>query len=118
VKSPHFYCENCGKQVPSTAKVCPGCGRFFSDVRCPRCGRTGQPEEFTSGCPDCGYSGGTDGTFGRPSGKNLETYNPDMFKTPRRASQPRSGLGPFIIAMAAAGLCLLLALILYFVSRR
>jgi hypothetical protein len=104
--------------VQSKARVCPGCGRFFSDVRCPRCGRTGEPEEFSGGCPGCGYSGGADGSFKRPSGGKVETYNPDFFRTPHRGKQPLSGLGPFIIAVTAAGVCLLLALIMYVVSRR
>ena len=52
-----FYCENCGEEVRPTAKVCPKCGAFFTNVRCPRCNYTGKAHEFTRGCPVCGYLG-------------------------------------------------------------
>lgn len=52
-----FFCENCGTEVRPDAKVCSNCGRFFSAVRCPNCGYTGDGKEFTHGCPNCGYSG-------------------------------------------------------------
>ncbi|MFW5812407.1 MAG: zinc ribbon domain-containing protein [Alkalispirochaetaceae bacterium] len=52
-----FFCENCGEQVKPTAKVCPGCGAFFTNVRCPRCSYTGKAHEFSQGCPVCGYLG-------------------------------------------------------------
>jgi predicted amidophosphoribosyltransferase len=55
---PHFFCENCGAEVPLTVKRCPGCGRFFESVRCPKCGLTGTESQFTKGCPGCGYSPG------------------------------------------------------------
>ncbi len=51
-----FFCENCGAEVPRNAKVCRHCGRFFSSVRCPQCGKTGTPEQFKNGCPECGYT--------------------------------------------------------------
>lgn len=52
-----FFCENCGKEVRPTSKVCPKCGAFFTNVRCPRCNYTGKAHEFTQGCPLCGYLG-------------------------------------------------------------
>lgn len=55
-KKAKFFCEHCGYEVPSKAKVCTHCGRFFSSVRCPKCGRDGRAEEFIHGCPDCGYA--------------------------------------------------------------
>jgi ssDNA-binding Zn-finger/Zn-ribbon topoisomerase 1 len=55
-RKPHFFCENCGAEVPLHAKRCPGCGRFFSSVRCPSCGFTGEESLFAKGCPSCGYS--------------------------------------------------------------
>lgn len=51
-----FYCESCGAEVKQNAKVCTNCGKFFSSVRCPKCGRTGKTDEFSHGCPDCGYA--------------------------------------------------------------
>ncbi len=38
------------------ARSCPECGRFFSAVRCPRCGYSGSAAKFAAGCPVCGYS--------------------------------------------------------------
>lgn len=55
-KKAKFFCEHCGYEVPSKAKVCNHCGRFFSNVRCPKCGREGASNEFIHGCPDCGYA--------------------------------------------------------------
>lgn len=51
-----FFCESCGKEVKQNAKVCTYCGKFFSSVRCPKCGKTGTTSEFENGCPDCGYA--------------------------------------------------------------
>ena len=51
-----FFCESCGKEVKQNAKVCNYCGKFFSSVRCPNCGKTGSTSEFENGCPDCGYA--------------------------------------------------------------
>lgn len=60
-KSAKFFCENCGAEVPQNARVCRKCGRFFSAVRCPACGKTGTPDQFTDGCPACGYAVGKSG---------------------------------------------------------
>ncbi len=56
MKRPRYFCEHCGLEVRKNAKICPRCGRFFSSVKCPRCGYTGQAEDFESGCPVCGYA--------------------------------------------------------------
>jgi hypothetical protein len=53
---PHFFCENCGTEVPRKSAKCPGCGRYFSSIRCPKCGFTGGEQLFSGGCPVCGYS--------------------------------------------------------------
>ena len=52
---PVFYCESCKREVSANDKICPRCGRFFSDVRCPRCNHCGVVEDFSFGCPKCGY---------------------------------------------------------------
>ncbi len=52
---PRFFCEHCKQEVSARDKVCPHCGRFFSEVRCPRCGFTGEGKLFYDGCPNCGY---------------------------------------------------------------
>ncbi len=56
MKRPRYFCEHCGLEVRKNAKICPRCGRFFSSVKCPRCGYTGQAEDFEAGCPVCGYA--------------------------------------------------------------
>ncbi len=72
-KRSRFYCENCGKEVRASAKVCPHCGRFFSAVRCPVCGFTGESRQFLQGCPSCGYAGAT-GQADRPDA-GFEVYD-------------------------------------------
>ncbi|MBQ9494274.1 MAG: zinc ribbon domain-containing protein [Treponema sp.] len=62
-----FYCENCGAEVPSNARMCKHCGRFFSAVRCPQCGATGTVSKFEKGCPVCGYAMSSDELNGMPS---------------------------------------------------
>ncbi len=57
MKTPSFYCENCGRKVLPGLNVCPGCGQEFSSVRCPSCGFTGEPALFKESCPECGYVG-------------------------------------------------------------
>jgi hypothetical protein len=42
--------------VRKDARICPRCGRFFSSVKCPKCGYVGQPDDFSRGCPICGYA--------------------------------------------------------------
>ena len=55
-KKAKFFCEFCGNEVKQNDKVCTYCGKFFASVRCPNCGKTGRTEEFTHGCPACGYA--------------------------------------------------------------
>jgi predicted RNA-binding Zn-ribbon protein involved in translation (DUF1610 family) len=65
MKAPRFFCDNCGAEVDRDTKKCPRCGRFFASIRCPHCGFTGAEEDFTAGCPACGYSS----VSGREGGK-------------------------------------------------
>ena len=55
-KEPRFFCDFCGTEVKRNDRICPKCGKFFSAVRCPNCGLTGQAALFVKGCPSCGYS--------------------------------------------------------------
>lgn len=66
-KKAKFFCEFCGKEVHQNDKVCQYCGKFFASVRCPRCGKVGRTDEFTHGCPACGYAV-------RPAGKRKGSY--------------------------------------------
>ncbi|MGO8693838.1 MAG: zinc ribbon domain-containing protein [Rectinemataceae bacterium] len=56
MKRPRYFCERCGAEVRKDARFCPRCGRFFSSVKCPRCGHVGEADDFASGCPVCGYA--------------------------------------------------------------
>jgi predicted RNA-binding Zn-ribbon protein involved in translation (DUF1610 family) len=56
MSGPRFFCENCGAEVPRSAKSCPQCGRSFASVRCPSCDFVGEEFLFAGGCPVCGYS--------------------------------------------------------------
>ncbi|MDR2601552.1 MAG: zinc-ribbon domain-containing protein [Spirochaetaceae bacterium] len=55
-KSSRFFCDNCGTEVLKHANICPKCGRFFSSIKCPKCGFYGAASDFSDGCPKCGYS--------------------------------------------------------------
>lgn len=55
-KQAKFFCENCGEEVAQNARFCKKCGRFFSAVRCPACGKVGSAHAFVNGCPSCGYA--------------------------------------------------------------
>lgn len=51
-----FFCEKCGIEVKQNETACPGCGRFFASIRCPSCNFSGNSQDFSSGCPKCGYA--------------------------------------------------------------
>ncbi len=79
MKAAKFFCENCGALVPANARMCPHCGRFFSSVRCPQCGKTGSSKTFENGCPRCGYA------VGDSSSKNIKTNIPKEITASRKA---------------------------------
>lgn len=54
-----FFCEFCGSQVRAADRICPHCGSFFSQVRCPACGFQGENKLFLKGCPVCGFGTAT-----------------------------------------------------------
>ncbi len=75
-KKAKFFCEFCGNEVKQNDKVCQYCGKFFASVRCPNCGKTGRTEEFTHGCPACGYAvHGTRRLLGLKSNKKNKNYD-------------------------------------------
>ena len=53
---PTFLCEHCATSVAYDARVCPGCKRIFSGVRCPDCDFRAPGRLFLQGCPNCGYA--------------------------------------------------------------
>ena len=71
-KRAKFFCEFCGNEVHQNDKVCQYCGKFFASVRCPKCGKVGRTEEFTHGCPACGYAV-------RPSSGKKRSYGTKNF---------------------------------------
>jgi hypothetical protein len=71
-KAPKFFCEHCGNEVKRNTKVCPHCGSFFVNVRCPACGFIGNERSFLDGCPNCGYA--------------IDTKNKASFSTVQSAS--------------------------------
>ncbi|MEI6874795.1 MAG: zinc ribbon domain-containing protein [Spirochaetota bacterium] len=58
MKTARYFCEHCGGEVKGSARICSHCGRFFSSVKCPKCGSSGKASEFRFGCPVCGYAEG------------------------------------------------------------
>ena len=54
----HFYCEFCGSLVRPGDRICPHCGSFFGQVRCPACHFEGEAKLFHLGCPVCGFAQG------------------------------------------------------------
>ncbi|MCL2043368.1 MAG: hypothetical protein FWG89_04430 [Treponema sp.] len=68
-KKPRFFCDNCNTEVDRNTKACPQCGRFFSSIRCPSCGHSGEEKTFLGGCPSCGYSAPKTGDYRLPEKK-------------------------------------------------
>jgi hypothetical protein len=121
-----FFCENCGAEVRPDAKVCPKCGRFFSAVRCPNCGYTGEGREFLHGCPSCGYSGSgfrERSGRGKPAGEqwydaaDLESGIDGDEAAGRKGSRGRKREGPpgwvYWLALGLLTLAFLILVIIY-----
>jgi len=94
---PHFFCENCGAEVPRNAKNCPKCGRHFASVRCPACDFIGEEALFRGGCPVCGYSSGASALAGAdaPEGTGDFADFPESRK-------PSGSLPPWVYILTAA----------------
>lgn len=94
MKTLRYYCEHCGREVRRDAVVCPYCGRFFTSVKCPKCGYSGRVEEFRRGCPVCG---------------STDALNP----APEPFKPPPQAVGPLPLwVYVAVGLALILILVL------
>lgn len=115
-----FFCESCGSEVPSKAKVCPVCGKFFASVRCPKCGRTGVSEDFLKGCPDCGYAMKPEDLYGEDydpadyetKGKGKNKRKKSLFSSGKKQSGSDSAL-PFWIYIIPLSILAVLIAILY-----
>lgn len=75
-KQAKFFCENCGEEVAQNARFCKKCGRFFSAVRCPACGKVGSAHAFVNGCPSCGYADKKTKSNGGISSNSSSRFNP------------------------------------------
>ena len=78
-KAPKFFCENCGEEVKENAKICTHCGKFFTNIRCPKCFHQGDSKEFKNGCPECGYSNNKN-NFNQKDENESKKYNGNFFK--------------------------------------
>jgi len=112
-KRSRFFCENCGGEVKANAKVCPHCGRFFSAVRCPVCGFTGESHLFVRGCPNCGYAGMEDEARSRKGG--FEIYDVDHLSGKQPARKSGGGVPSWVywLAMALLGAFFLIMAVIY-----
>lgn len=99
-KKAKFFCENCGAEVDQSARFCKKCGRFFTSVRCPCCGFSGPANDFTNGCPNCGYAEG--------KGSKL-----DLFNTSLEKKKEDSPLPVWIYLFSIAGLIGLISALIY-----
>ena len=75
-KQAKFFCENCGEEVAQNARFCKKCGRFFSAVRCPQCGKVGSAHAFVNGCPACGYADKKTKSAKGSSGSDSSRFTP------------------------------------------
>jgi uncharacterized membrane protein YvbJ len=106
-KKPRFFCDNCGTEVPRDEVKCPECGRYFSSVRCPACGFTGEVSSFKGGCPVCGYS----------SKAGSEKNNDASRANPQESKKPKGALPVWAYILSASVLIAILTALLFIVSR-
>jgi predicted RNA-binding Zn-ribbon protein involved in translation (DUF1610 family) len=114
---PAFFCENCKREVLARDKICPHCGRFFTDVRCPKCGYSGEILEFHFGCPRCGYLSSAWFSPGASSPASVEILNPALFEgaaPPAKLSpEKRLHLPPWFFLSVTIGLGTVCAALVY-----
>lgn len=104
-----FFCEFCGSQVRAADRICPHCGSFFSQVRCPACGFQGENKLFSKGCPVCGFatsaqlkrSGGSKAHGGQASAKPAATARGAVARPPAaKVKEPIPGwVLPFLLVL-------------------
>jgi uncharacterized membrane protein YvbJ len=104
-----FFCDNCGEEVERNASRCFRCGRYFSSIRCPECGFTGEEKKFAKGCPVCGYCDTGQKPDRLPQTPSKPFHTKALFTRLEK-------LPSWVYAVAAFGL-LLVGLILYYKVR-
>jgi uncharacterized membrane protein YvbJ len=105
---PRFYCDNCDAEVPPNTKKCPQCGRYFSFVKCPSCGFSGEEELFIYGCPSCGYS-----TQSGSAGAARSAKSRSRFKRGRRKKTKARALPAWLYILGGAIVTALLAFLFF-----
>jgi len=106
-KKPRFFCDHCGLEVNRDVKSCPGCGRYFASVRCPKCTYSGPDEMFQGGCPMCGYS--------TPP---PEKTNVKKIKQPKKSGySDLSANIPWAFIASAIALLAVISFLSYFITR-
>ena len=88
-KHARFFCENCQTEVKGNARFCGHCGRFFSAVKCPACGKTGASHTFKNGCPQCGYAVGSSNSS---STEKSNSFSNDKNSSSKKSSNKNFGL--------------------------
>ncbi|MFQ3621621.1 MAG: zinc ribbon domain-containing protein [Spirochaetales bacterium] len=117
---PRFFCEHCKNEVSARDKVCPHCGRFFSEVRCPKCGFTGEGKLFFDGCPNCGYLSSKFKDFSGGSGLELvdlraiESKEDGLsFSYPRKEGKKGKNLSLWSFLVITITLAVILGMLVY-----
>jgi predicted RNA-binding Zn-ribbon protein involved in translation (DUF1610 family) len=101
-----FFCENCGTEVSPKAERCPSCKKFFTAVKCPKCGFEGNAESFIKGCPMCGFM------ITPPGEKRVQTPGVPSGRIRRPAHRLSARFYTLAAVILAAVLILLLIILL------
>lgn len=113
-KKPRFFCDFCGNEVHQNDVACKHCGKFFSAVRCPACGKTGNAALFSKGCPACGYAFNPSAGGGHSAKDN---FAGDFSKNDKKTSKVSNDQLPIWIYLTTFGGVLALILIIFFMYR-
>ena len=115
-----FFCESCGAEVPQNARCCRKCGRFFSSVRCPVCGETGNPNKFANGCPQCGYAFKSDTSDKKPHvsrGAKRRFLTAIRARTDRSPATADDALPAWMYALTGFALFGILCILIFYFAR-
>jgi hypothetical protein len=114
MKRPKFFCENCKKEVSVRDKICPHCGKFFSEVRCPKCNFTGAGDLFFSGCPGCGYLNPAFMDRGEDTYGDIEIVDLEAFESLSSVPVKNKTVPAWFFLAVTLALALILSVLLYF----
>ena len=103
-----YYCEFCGSLVRLGDRICPHCGSFFSQVRCPACQFQGESHLFRQGCPVCGFAKANFGGTPAPQAKGGKSKSPAGKKSgyeiayvieEEKRGKPKTGTPPWVVLL-------------------